>query len=311
MAAFAVNVTHGFNLVGWTDFLGTTVAGYITAAAANSCLAERPDLYLVNRGKSQGLAPVIAAFIDNVKAWEQPRPSYEPVTSEMFAAIKQAHCTCLERRPNGSLDLVAAAADWVYSGSFTGSRLAEYGQSKKKKGQAFATVPDNLAANEWRSTALAAIVSDYTFLDRGNCIRHRHHPSVFRIRIRFRFNKSPKNFQYCTFLRTRHEWLCMVLASISILDRVEALGVKPGEPLGVFRSSDEGHFWYIGAKHMQEFLGAAVDAAFPDKTHIAHQHKHKFSAHSLRVTAAMVLLASGVVVKIVSHRLRWNSDAIL
>lgn len=48
-------------------------------------------------------------------------------------------------------------------GSHTGSRLAEFGQSKKPKGALYATVPNNKAAGRWAGQALAFIIDDFEF----------------------------------------------------------------------------------------------------------------------------------------------------
>ena len=100
-----------------------------------------------------------------------------------------------------------------------------------------------------------------------------------------------------------------MLAGILILQRADELRISRSQPLGVFRH-ENGSLAYMNGPKIQKTLACAVQAAYPDKSHIAYEVINKFSAHSLRCTAAMALISQGLSIEVVAHRLRWNSDAI-
>lgn len=72
-------------------------------------------------------------------------PSYEPITGAMLCCIHAAATKDAALHPSSHLNLISALSDWTRMGAFTSSHLSNYGQSKRKKSQAFATVP-NVAA---------------------------------------------------------------------------------------------------------------------------------------------------------------------
>jgi hypothetical protein len=56
----------------------------------------------------------------------------------------------------------AAIHDWSIFGTFLGSQVGEYGQTKVKHGT-FNTVPETVNAGEWGGQPLVFIQSDLTF----------------------------------------------------------------------------------------------------------------------------------------------------
>jgi hypothetical protein len=137
------------------------------------------------------------------------------------------------------LGLRAAIFDWIRLGVFTGSRVSEYAQTKARRGT-FLCVPQTPVAGIWAGTPIAFLPCDFTHHDKQNQILSfaevvRKPGLVTDLHVRFRFDKSLQNFTIRKFKRTGHEFLCPILASISILCRAAALRVSSSAPLGAFR----------------------------------------------------------------------------
>jgi hypothetical protein len=151
------------------------------------------------------LHPYINAQIAQQATWTQPKPRYEPFTLKIFLAL-QAHLQNSSDPILAFLSMPHAAIDWCRLSLFTGSRFTEYGQSGLRKGIHFNTIPQSADAGIWAGQALAFIHTDFTFFDPQHMTIalssvHRHHRQglVSEVHIRFRIDKSPRNFRIHKF----------------------------------------------------------------------------------------------------------------
>ena len=200
----------------------------------------------------------------------------------------------LVRDPARFLDRLPSVYDWGRLGCFTGSRLGEYGQSKPRPGEPFATVPSCADAGEWAGTPLAFIRDDFTFYDGQR--RHLDIVDLSRLRqlaeelhVRFRFDKSVLNFTIRKFRRMRGSFMCPVDSAISILRRAHLLQVPQGYPIGVFRCPTTGSFRFICGSDISSVMQYACRMAYPDINHYMRHHIDRIMAHSNRVTACLAL----------------------
>ncbi len=81
----------------------------------------------------------------------------------MFLWLQQELTRSFQKDIGSKLDVMATVFDWVILGTFTGSRLSEYGQSKKKPEEPYALVPHSMAAGQYVGTSLAFIRENFTF----------------------------------------------------------------------------------------------------------------------------------------------------
>ena len=213
--------------------------------------------------------------------------------------------------------LQAAIFDWTRLGVFTGSRLSEYGQSKPRKGELFAMVPNSQHTGPWANLPLAFIADDFSLYDEhlvfirqedallaAHCVEYTH--------VRFRFDKGPENFVTKKFKRVRGQFLCPVKAVLSILRRAARLGIPPNFPLGAFRPRGAAslQFDLLNGKHVADIMRAACLKAYPNPDHYMRRHAHLLMSHSNRVTAAVALSNAGVPLEVIAARLRWNVDSV-
>ena len=200
--------------------------------------------------------------------------------------------------------LLAECSQWV---------SGEYGQSKTKKSTSVARVPPSPFAPECANNPLAFMHGDFTFWDEADIeipSDSLRAPSAYRIKVRFRFDKGPNNWEYRTWRRTPHPFFCPVKAAADLCRGAALLRTPPLDPLAAYTLPGQTGVRFIDGSDVSSVLQDAVTSAFPQKDHRVHSVLHKFSAHSLRVTPAMALLARGFTPDVVAYILRWNSDAI-
>ena len=225
----------------------------------------------------------------------------------MFLVLfKDVHS--LSSDPIRLLDRVPAIYDWTRLGVFTGSRLGEYGQSKPRTGELFATVPQNPDAGEWAGTPLAFIREDFTYYDAGRHLLPRSDLQQLRqhaeeVHVRFRYDKSTTNFAIRKYRRMRHTFMCAVDSSISILERANSLAIPASFPIGAYRSKTSGDYKFIRGDDVSKVMRYTCTIAYPDIRHYMRQHIDCIMAHSNRVTACLALHQAGVSEEEIAHRL--------
>ena len=190
--------------------------------------------------------------------------------------------------------------DFACLACFTGSRLGEYGVSKRPKGAATDSYPVLPISRELFDETLKRV-------DHATARRFPH--TVEFVDVRFRYDKSKNNFTIKRFRRVTPPF-CLVRGVLSILDRhYSDTARRDGEPLGFF-IAENGQRYNIQGVHVKRFLAEACFMAHPDVNHYLRLHSDKLVAHSLRVTAAVALHNAGVPIDVITVRLRWNSDAV-
>jgi hypothetical protein len=314
LGGYLIAVAEGDNLVHKTTLTDTTILLYVSAAAAYLEYAYGIDAGLhstVHGTTTQKLHPYIAEMLAGRRAWAKPtKGKKEPVTSEMLEVLH----TQAEGSPTADC-LLPALAEWIFLAFFTGSRLGEYGESKHKSGSKWSTIPaEDGVPPEWRGQPIAFVAEDFEFFD-GNQTRIAHKmavvwpKSIMRIRIRFRYDKSKFNFQYRTFGKSPHLFLCPVKAGLAIIRRAHRLALPAMVPLGQYRAKNH-HIKIITGEHVSDLLRDLCIAAYPDPEHYMRLNIHNLMSHSMRVTACVVLSNANVSLADICHRLRWNSDAV-
>jgi hypothetical protein len=204
--------------------------------------------------KHSHLHPYLPEIISQRKAWSVPRPKKEPFTIDMFRSLSRSLRTSTDKIDT-FLSKTSAVYDWTRLGIFTGSRVAEYAQTRLPKGVSYNIIPTTDDAGPWAGDAspwagqpLAFVRDDFTFYDAVHTLiehreLHRRHVQghVQSVHIRFGFNKNPRNFS--KFQLTNDPILDPVSAALSCLHRADFLHVPLWEPI-VGRTSSL-HYYYL------------------------------------------------------------------
>ena len=306
----------------WKQVSAQTLAGRATAAVTwcrvilgLDVMASLP--YSVQRNHS--LLPLVQEIINDRRNWEETsRQQKLPVTSAMFENSSQYVKQLCKADASNFFSRPAAVHDWYVLGTFTGSRVGEYGQTKARRGR-YNRIPDNEDAGEWRNQPLAFMRADFTFWSAKGTQLPTHTLSdldaalaeAAEVWIRFRYDKSRNNHVIRKFCRTSHHILCPVIASISILFRAEMLRVKPHHPVGVFRLKKKGTgYTFLQNNDVTAEMRATCLRTYPDKKHFMHKNYKLIMAHSVRVTAAAVLNNAGLSFEVIAFRLRWSPESV-
>jgi hypothetical protein len=227
-------------------------------------------------------------------------------TASMFDALFEEIQSSLD--PSGTfIGPLHAIFDWTRLGLFTGSRLGEYGQSRRSKGSRFNTVPQSIDAGEWAGTFFTA---DLIVIPHDRVASFHAQRAVSAIQIRFRFDKSKNNFTIRKFSTLLHPFLNPVDAAVSILRRAQILGVPANEPIGVFQTPLAITFAFITAKTVTDVMHHACIVAYPDPQHHLRRNIKSLVAHSNCVTAAVCLQQGGASNDETAFRLRWQPGSV-
>jgi hypothetical protein len=312
-------VADGDNLGMRANLADDTIANYLRAAATwlqDQCGVSLP-LY-TNRGgtkKTETLHPYLAAILSDRRTWKKARPKREPLTGAILDRMAEMAKTASDQSSTSS---DAAMYDWSRLGLFTGSRLAEYGQSALPRGtphDGWDVIPTNRnVPQEWRGKPKAFVASDFTFFDEhlvrlpDSAVLAKSSRVMF-VHIRYRYDKSTHNFVTRKYRRVHGHHLCPVKSCISILDRAYHMRIAAFEPLGMFVGKNHKRYTIRG-KHIQQFMQRACTLTYTNPQHFMRLHVKLLATHSIRITAAVALFNAGVSEDDISFRLRWNSDAV-
>jgi hypothetical protein len=265
--------------------------------------------------KQVHLHPYLREIIAQRKAWSVPRPKKEPFTIDMFRCLAAS----LRSSSDGLdtfLSRTYAVYDWTRLGIFTGSRVAEYPQTHLKKGLRFNVIPNSTDAGPWADQPLAFIREDFIFYDPEHTLiehahLHRRHIQghVKSVHLRFRFDKSPRNFSFRKFQSTEDPILDPVAAAVSIVHRADLLSVPLWEPVGVFGVTSR-KFFFLRDYHISAIMKQACVWAYPDPSHYMRVHIAQIVPHSNRITAAVSLKLGGATDEEIAFRLRWNIASV-
>jgi hypothetical protein len=261
------------------------------------------------------LHPYIREQLAQRAAWSQPRPKKEPYTIDMFRALERF----VKSKPDGVDAFLAkeyAVYDWCRLGLFTGSRVAEYAQTRLKKPDRFNIIPNTLDAGDWAGQALAFLRADfvfYTALHELIPLSSIHHAflsgSVVSVHIRFRFDKSPRNFSIRKFQRTNDAILDPVAAAVSCVHRADLLSIPEWEPIGAFGAVNRSAA-FLRDYHISAVMRKACEWAYPNPLHYMRVHILNIVPHSNRITAAVSLKLGGASDEEIAFRLRWHVSSV-
>jgi len=311
-------VNLGNSINGDFNMVEKTLRGYMSSAAQYWFLLtgmEVPLYMQVQSKKEPQLNRYLNDVLEQHLAWKVPKPKREPYTSDMFEALaKYVNHQC-SQNSQAFLMVAYAVLDWARTGVHTGSRLAEYGQSKKNKGDLFARVPNTKNAAEWVGMPIAFIREDYTFYD-ANLVRRPYHqclrdPSLAAyVHIWFQYDKSLNNF-------ITRKFQCQ-LGSL----QVDAFYSSPGRfawstgkvptwslSSGICITTVHG-YTFITGEDVSSVMQFACKLAYPNPNHYMRLHIHLIQSHSNCITAAVALFHAGIKIPVIAYHLRWHEESV-
>ena len=306
MACYVASLAAGHTLLA-ISIKVDTIRRYLVAAKSFSFRAKLMDPTLTMYGKQ---ARDIKAVLDEATRWEKVPNRAEPVTPEMVDyVIDKANEAIARGEPH---HLYVAIADWLIMGLQSGFRKSEWAQDlallRKTK-----DVQRNVDG-----TAKAFIRKDLTFRGPGERritrLTMTSLATAVSVGTTWRYQKNGDNGQEMTYVRdTENPRHCYVSAARRIVKRALALQIPEDMPMGVFCTyrTQQGsrvikevvHFDDSNInKVLREAAGEVYNITDPEEL-------KKFTAHSSRVGACVLLHAAGKDPEYIKYRLRWRSDS--
>ena len=126
--------------------------------------------------------------------------------------------------------------------------------------------------------------------------------------LRFRFDKSLRNFTFRQYVSTGKEIFCLVDTGVHIVHQVRLLEQPPHYPLRVVLNS-RGQLRFLTGSEVVKVMHQACIAAYP-AGHYLRLNIHCLVTHSNRVMAAVCLFLGGATIDEIAHKLRWSPSSV-
>ncbi len=291
VSLFANDIIAGNN-INSMSIRAQTVREYLDSV--NDLFASRGFTRPVDFGDRSSPATV---FYENVKTWEKEPNRRTHITPEFITELRSQ-----ADRDLAGLGLVSAMLDFTLLGRYTGIRLAEYGQSTQKKIDYYAPPVGSKIMKAFRRLDFEFFeVNGRRIVDpASNAV------AVHSVTICWRVQKNRRNGQKISWIiDNRFPLMCPVRAALRIYVRSIELGMKEFEPMGVYRNKHGRRVFITGTTIAQLFKSIARNV-YPD---ITSQELSQFSAHMIRVSAAVLLQIADKPADYIKLRLRWEGDS--
>jgi hypothetical protein len=300
LALYAAHLATGNNLF-CTHLKGATIEAYLRDVAKflrRFCLLD--PRYL--QPTDTRIATPIAAVINEVKRVEQMPNKCEPFTLAMRARL----ATWASDRP-GDDHLLAALSDWATINLYQGARLSEWAQTSSNSGLHSAACDESgiplafcLADCSFSDVTGRRLTLDSVLSNPGQC---------FRITMRWSHQKNKNHGEKRLFVRNAtNPKCCYVIHALVIIQRfLRLVGHKLDIPLAVYIHPFHGFVFITETEITKIFRALACEVYNLDPKN----DKIKFSSHSLRVGACVLLHSQGFTHIQIKFLLRWKSDAFM
>lgn len=242
--------------------------------------------------------PLLTLLYAEQELYDSVMNKREPISEEMFNYI-------IGLKTLDDLHVNNAVADWLVIGRQAGLRLSEYGQD-----QVLLDREGTFQTNKF-GDAKAFLLSDFTFYKQGGIAIPYSRDSRLDINdisaatITWRLQKNGEKDETIWYAKNEKDpSRCVIRAMIRIRDRALRLNIPHTHPIGVY--SHEHKTCYITntilRSHFQNAARTIHKITDPKKL-------QKYSSHSVRVMACVLLHTMGKDTSFIKHRLRWKSDA--
>ena len=246
----------------------------------------------------------IKDILNESKRWESIPNRREPLTKEMVEYVINKG---KELAKSNQDNIYSALSDWLILGLQTGFRRMEWAQDR-----AYLKKYKHVQRNIDGSPA-AFILEDFEFRNKGN--KRIDNSSTKEVNqatitnLQWRFQKNNDNGQIISYIEdNKNKQLCFVRASKRIRNRALKLKIPPDQTIAVFIDSKKGikKKCFIDNVHISSILQEAASKVYniTSKEEIA-----RFTSHSIRVGACVLLHGLNQSSEDIKFRLRWRSDS--
>lgn len=258
------------------------------------------------------MAPILTAVIKDLAKFEKEPNRQEPNTIPM---VQQSKKEAKALGPNAFLGLTVAMADWDEVQMYLGARKTEWSQENDSQYD-----PKNYCRREGLNEARAFTLGDFEFQDAHQrpielSAALQDPTNVHFILLTFRWQKNNNHGEKKRFARNTQseEGLCCVSAMMRILKRFVTLFSihDMSTPVACYLHAQTGKPRLITPKDVNRHLRHLASVVYnlnPKKA----KHKamlQKWTTHSYRIGATVILHELGYDTMSIQFLLRWRSDS--
>jgi len=284
----------GANCNNKTSTRSDTLRGY--AEAINDLFIARNFKAPIDLNNPTNPAAII---YKNLQTEEDIAKQRSPITQEMYKELLRQG----DESPVGSeLWLLAKAASLA---RLIGPRAAEFLQTTQSK-------VDTHKYNSGNLVTKAFIRRDFTFFDKNGRkilqFDENTHLKVAKVRIKWRIQKNRRNGQTVTIVRDyTNNKICPVLAALDIYMNSIRIGQPDDMPMMAMKiNAEKSEMKYLTGNRVKTLLRKIARKVHPD---LSDDEVSRFSAHSFRVWACVLLSEAGASPDLIKSRLRWMGDS--
>ena len=294
-ACYAEYLLMGKNLK-YMRIKSSTAQRYLVAAAKLFPVDPRRDEF-------GNIHPIFSQIWTEAKRWEQMPNRREPLTKTMIHKL-------LDLSKHSPDSRYEAITDWLVVGLSAGLRISEYGQPTSK------LYEHNLDKFEKaiNGAAKGFLLKDIVFRGKNDkYINNSKHKKldiecIDTVTLRWRFQKNNQNGQKIKFGRNDKDTsLCPVRALLRIRQRAQTLNISDDTPVAVFSYNNKTSFVTSGL--VNKIIKHAAKLQYGEN--LPDEELKKFTPHSVRVGAAVLLDEAGESGVFIKKRLRWRSDTFM
>jgi hypothetical protein len=308
LGLYAVHLATG-HAISCRAVKAKTIEKYLRNVSA-FCARSNPRDPRKAEQTNKALAPAIQGVLDEVKRWENIPERREPFTIEMLRYLIELRDSL--PHIHGQDSCLAAMVDWATDGLYDGFRLSEWAQPNGHhalhnpqlnfKGGIQAFCIEDVEFFTYEKVRVPT--ADIIHLSPSD-------PLVGRDMWRYRTQKNGQNNEKREHTRNPYVGTpCHITSTIRIVQRFSRLiGTNHRNvPLSVYRHAN-GQVRYITASIIESTFRMAAAHVYKLDPVKDCEHLRKWSSHSLRVGACVILHGMGFTDSQIKLLLRWRSDA--
>jgi hypothetical protein len=308
LAMYAQHLGTGSNLLCRT-IRTDTIKKYVTVAASlHALFGAHPRDFRKDSPTDTKVSPTLSAVYNEQKRWEDVPNRREPFTLEMLDAMKDDFAAS----GHGANTRTAALLDWFECGLFAGLRLGEWAQTAYRS--EITSYQLNIR-NEARALCMcdvrfeSAQRGQYSAADAAAATNL----TMVKCWIKFRTQKNGQHGEEKLFT-SNNSGKCFPSAMLRIIRRFISLrGVSDcGTPLAIYQPDSPGKSTtFITAPDIEAAMRKVAARVYHLDPVRDAKSLMKWSAHSLRVGACVIIHSMGMSTAQIKFLLRWRSDGFM
>jgi len=247
--------------------------------------------------------PLLHSILSEYKRWQSVPNRRHPITTTMLNHLYKL------QSDQAQDSYLPALFDWLILGIHTGHRKSEWCQD------ASTFTKTSTFSRTVKNTSTAFLAADFILSHKpiSQLSSHSQTQENNYLQIKWRFQKNGQNGQIVSFAHTYdNPHLSPVRAAERILARAKRLHLQPQAPLAIYKQhlkkSSAPSYSYIFHNQVEKSLQYLAKKVYNISS---HQEIKKYSCHSIRVGACVLLHSSGADSLTIKFRLRWRSDSFM